>query len=404
MAGDLSVQAVSRKATSTVHAKEPEPFSSNELRLTPRQCAVAAVLLLAAFYGLPWAWSLAEPFEIKDDYRIPYKLGNDYWFFARYSRAAVSGGAVLLLGDSVVWGHYVGPNQALSSYLNKAAGRDGRFLNLGVDGIHPAALLGLIKYYGRPIRNMPVVLHCNFLWLSSPRHDLQTEKEFNFNHPRLVPQSYPWLPCYRASVSERVGNVVERYVPMLSWSRHVRIAYFGGRTLARWTIEHPYDNPLASLSKPLPSAAEPPSPVPVARPWTEKGLRPYDADWVGLDRSFQWRCFRATIKLLLQRGNRVFVVIGPFNEHMLSDRSRSKYLELKSSAATWLANSGVPYAAPEPLPSREYADASHPLARGYRRLAARLLQNEQFRQFLRETNITPAGSRPVSVNKTAAGK
>jgi len=343
---------------------------------------VAAVLLLALFYGLPYAWQMIEPFGCGQDYRMPFKLGNDYWLFARYCRQATRQKKILVIGDSVIWGHYVAPDGTLSHYLNELAGRE-RFANLGVDGIHPAALEGLLRYYGRSMRRCRVVLHCNFLWMSSKRHDLQTTKEFTFNHPRLVPQFYPWIPCYRASFSERVGNVIERYVQFFTWARHVRLAYFDGRTLPRWTIEHPYAHPLRAVTLRLPSPAEPPSPLPVAQPWTEKGLKPYEADWVPLERSFQWRCFLRTVELLRKRGNRIFVLIGPFNEHMLTESSRARYQRLKAAAIKWLQERDIPSFAPAPLSSEQYADASHPLASGYAKLANELFHNDAFRKLIK---------------------
>ena len=39
--------------------------------------------------------------------------------------------------------------------------------------------------------------------------------------------------------------------------------------------------------------------------------------WVDLGTSLQWRLFRAAVHTLLRRGNRVFVLVGPFNEHLL---------------------------------------------------------------------------------------
>jgi hypothetical protein len=40
---------------------------------------------------------------------------------------------------------------------------------------------------------------------------------------------------------------------------------------------------------------------------------------------------------------------------------------------TWLRAEGILYAAPRPLASEQYADASHPLGAGYATLAKELL-------------------------------
>ena len=159
----------------------------------------------------------------------------------------------LLIGDSVIWGHYVASEETLSHYLNEAAGGP-KFANLGVDGIHPIAMSGLLEYYGTPIVSKDVILQCNLLWMSSPRHDLRTDKAFSFNHPKLVPQFYPRIPCYAEPLSGRIGIAIGRHVPFLGWTDHLRIAYFGNTDLPNWTMEHPYEDPLRAITLELPSA------------------------------------------------------------------------------------------------------------------------------------------------------
>ena len=204
-----------------------------------------------------------------------------------------------------------------------------------------------------------------------------------FNHPDLVPQFYPRIPCYRASISERLGIVVGRSVAFFGWAEHLRIAYFGGDDLSHWTIEHPYENPATAVTLELPSPDEPPSPPPDPRPWTEKGIRKFTPEWVALDASLQWRFFQRTVRLLQQRGNRVFALVGPFNEHMLTEEGLKGYTERKEQVAAWLAHpsQAVPHCVPTPLPSRAYADLSHPTAEGYRLLARQLSEQETFQAF-----------------------
>jgi hypothetical protein len=404
------------------------PFGSNDVRLSPRQWAAAAVLIAALFWLIPATWERIEPLRTGPDYRVPYLLGNDYWNYARTCRRLAGEDAIVLVGDSVVWGHYVASDQTLSHHLSASApaqndmprsggmsagkgfleqsategteGRDSihdvdaanplfppvqypivRFVNLGLDGVHPAALCGLVEHYGGAIRGRRVILNCNLLWLSSPRHDLSTEKEFAFNHPGLVPQFSPRIPCYRASLSKKIGTVIGRNVSMLGWADHVRIAYFGGEDLASWTLEHPYTSPSEPVTLDLPSPDELPSPRPDARPWSVKGIVKQTPEWVDLDRSLQWRFFRRTVEVLQRRGNQVFVVVGPYNEHMLTEKGLRGYERLKEQVAAWLGEQGIPHDSPPALPSEEYADASHPTAAGYRRLARRLRDQEAFRQF-----------------------
>ncbi len=354
--------------------------ASNAVRLSPGEWLVAAAVLGLLLCCLPPAWKHVEPLADAPDDRIPFRLSNDYWTVQRYFQRACSRQRTLLIGDSVVWGHYVGREETLSHDLNQLGG-DRRFANLGVDGIHPLALLGLIEHYGGAVAGRDVILHCNLLWMSSPRHDLRTEKEFAFNHPALVPQFFPRIPCYRASLSARLGHVVTRNVPLLAWTNHLRIAYFDDTDFPYWTIEHPYRSPLGAITLKLPSPDEPPSPRPVAKPWTEQGIRPFNPPWVELETSLQWRAFRRTIEILRRRKNHLFVVLGPFNEAMLGPASLDVYQARKRQAKNWFDENGVPCWVPPPLPSRDYADASHPLAEGYRVLARQLLEDAAFRRF-----------------------
>lgn len=357
------------------------PLSSSAVRLSPRQWLVAVVLVGLLWLGIPAAWRQIEPLPEGPDLRVPYPLSDDYWTVERHFRQAVSRKETLLIGDSVIWGHYVDRNGTLSHYLNQLTGRQ-RFANLGVDGIHPAALAGLVEHYGGAVRGRKVVLNCNLLWMSSARHDLQTEKEFSFNHPALVPQFWPRIPCYRETISGKLSNVVGRNVSMLAWVKHLQIAYFDNDDLPYWTIEHPYRSPIQAITLELPSPDEPPQRQPVAKPWTEKGIGRFNPAWVELDTSIQWSCFRRIVQTLESRGNEVFVVVGPFNEHMLGDESRRVYQERKHHVEAWLGDNGIPCYVPPPLASRLYADASHPLAEGYRVLAEEMLDDESFQTFL----------------------
>ena len=357
------------------------PFGSNEVRLSPREWLAAAAVIAVVLALAPILWERVERFEPGPDYRVPFRLGSDYWHYSRTCRAAAARGRTLVVGDSVVWGHYVAAEDTLSHHLNELAGKE-RFANLGVDGIHPAALAGLIEHYGGAITDRDVVLHCNLLWMSSKRHDLQSRKEFAFNHPKLVPQLLVRIPCYRESDAGRLAIVVGRHLPFRGWASHLEIAYFDSLGLASWTLEHPYDNPLRRVTLELPSPNEAPSPEPVAEPWTAKGMPRFDAAWVELETSFQWRSLRRAITTLRRRGNRVFVLLGPFNEHMLTEKSLAAYEARKSSIGEWLRENGVPHAIPSPLPSDLYADASHPLGEGYAEVARQLDRDEAFGRFI----------------------
>ncbi len=359
-----------------------EPFeNSNDIRLSARQWLFVGIVIAAFFLSAPALWDLFEEFSPGSDYRIPYALGSDYRLYSRYSSLVLRWKKIPVIGDSVVWGHYVSPGESLSHHLNEIVGRH-RFANLGLDGTHPAALEGLVAYYVDHIPERRAVLHFNPLWITSAKHDLQTAKEFHFNHPGLVPQFTTEIPCYKASTSVRVWNVVEHHVPFLAWTTHLKLAYFGGADLQRWTLDHPYEIPWDAMKGRLPELED--AAPEKGSSWIDRGARRRDLEWVDPDRSLQWRFFRDTVEGCRERKNSVFVLVGPFNEHMLTERAGERYTQIKGRIKDWLEEKQVPHFIAEPLPSRLYADLSHPLAEGYALLAKRLFDDPAFRSFALE--------------------
>ena len=350
-------------------------YGSNAVRLNRRDWLVAGAILAAVVALTPTIWEQVEPLPGAADWRVPYDLGNDYWLFSRYARDAAARGRTIVVGDSVVWGEYVTHDQTLTHYLNERTGRE-RYANLGLDGTDPAALAGLVEHYGGAIADRDVVLHCNLLWTASARHDLQSTKDVPLNHPGLLPQFVPAVPAYKESTSRRIGIVVGRNVPFSGWAEHLKIAYFEGKDLGAWTLEHPYRDPLAAIQPGRPPAED--KLRHKAVPWTSSGIDKQDFPWVDLDGSLQWRFFRQTVETLRRRGNRVFVFVGPFNEHLLTPESLAAYTERKRQVEAWLHEQSIPHAVPAVLPSELYADASHPLADGYDLLAKELMAAEGF--------------------------
>ncbi len=346
---------------------------SHALRLSGRDWLIVAVVLLGFLALAPALWDRIEVFDPGSDYRIPYELSSDYWLYGRHCRQACDRGKVLVVGDSVVWGHYVPPEQSLTHYLNEFSGAD-RFANLGLDGTHPAALEGLLRHYAG-LSGRTVLLHLNPLWMSSARHDLQTSKEFHFNHAELVPQFAPKIPCYKASRAKRLRIAVRRQVPFANWVSHIRSAYYGSMDFQTWTLEHPYRNPVMPLPGGLPPSAGVPEPS--GGSWVDRGAKKQDLAWVELESSLQWRFFRRAIELLQSRGNKVFVLVGPFNEHMLNEADVASYNAIKSGVETWLHKNEVACFIPSPLPASYYVDASHPVGEGYALLAKQLLSQPQ---------------------------
>jgi len=355
-------------------SEKEEPTSSNAFRLSGRQWMGVAVFAAAIYVLVPVAWRRIEPLDVKPDYRLPYELNSDYWLWSRLAAQQSATHDTVLLGDSVVWGVYVKPGETLSHYLNAQEGRD-RYANLGINGAQPVALAGLVEYYGAAIRNKQVLVQCNPLWMNSPKRDLREDEEYAFFHPALTPQFTPRIPCYKETASNRIGKVLDRYSPFHGWSTHLQVAYFGEgdspRTIPKWTLEHPNENPMNAVTCRLPAPADHGKEEPIS--WVEHGIPKDNMPWVDLAGSLQWKSFLRTIELLQQRGNSVFVLVGPFNEHLLKDASRERYRDLKRDIEAALREKGIPFLAPDPLPSEFYGDASHPLSAGYALLAKELV-------------------------------
>jgi len=355
------------------------PFSSNEMQLSVRQWGIVLVIVIMMFCLVPTAWEWTESFEPGSDYRIPYDLSNNYWMYNRYCRFVCSQNKALVIGDSVVWGQYVKKEQTLSHYLNELLGEE-CFANMGVDGLHPAAMAGMLKYYGKAISGKNVILHCNPLWMSSKRHDLQDEKEFRFNHPRLVPQVTPNLACYKPSFTEIVGVVAERNVAFFSWINHLRINYFENLNIPSWTMENPYQNPIGTINFEVPMPENKPKSKPVS--WSERAMRKQNLPWVGIKESFQWSYFKKAIEILIWRGNNIFVVLGPFNPYVLTEASLNRYNVIKGKMEKWFEKKRIRHYSVPDLPSEYYADASHPLKEGYLIIAEELLKDKSFQQWM----------------------
>ncbi len=375
--------AVVSSSERQVGETEP-PYGATAMRLSLRQWAAVVLLAVPVMVLAPVLWQRGEPLPATPDYRIPYAYSEDYWLYSRVVARSAADKQIAVIGDSVVWGEYVTPQDTLTAHLNRQAAAqqlpNAKFANLGLNGAHPLALTGLVRHYATSLTGVPVIVHCNLLWMSSPERDLSASKEQSFNHPRLVPQLLPHIPSYSASISDRMGNVVDRNVPYLGWARHLRFEYWDGQNLPDWTLEHPYANPFALGDEPRLDDSQELRRPPVA--WFDQGLVPQDLPWMDLDTSLQWSAFRDTVERLQSRGNRVFVVVGPLNEHMLMPGSRQRYQALRRQVEQWLSNRRIPFTSPPPLPSDEYADASHPLSAGYARLASELLADAAFQRWL----------------------
>ncbi|MCP5520099.1 MAG: hypothetical protein H7A46_00960 [Verrucomicrobiales bacterium] len=372
-----------------------EPRFVNAMRLSLRQWTLVASFLAAVLLATPWVWQRIERFDTGLDYRIPYALSKDYWLYERRLHR-ITPSQIAVVGDSVVWGEYVRPDGTLSHFLNEQSETPGRFLNAGVNGLFPLALEGLVRYYGGSLHGGRVLLHCNVLWMSSPKADLHTEKEQRFNHADLVPQFLPRIPCYRASADQRLAAVVDRHFTFAQWVNHLQNAYFQQQNFLQWTLDetsgnppsHPnaFKNPFAQITLTVPAErTDDPDRGPDSprhKPWSTTGRGTTRFDWVPLEDSLQWAAFQRLVTLLQARNNDVLVVVGPFNEHIMAEENLPAFRRLREGIVTWLVEHHVKHIVPAVLPSELYADASHPLTEGYRLLAEGLLSESVTRAWL----------------------
>ncbi len=361
------------------------------LSLNLRQWLLSLVVVLAVVLITPPAWKHIERFSTPPDYRIPYALSKDYWLYGR-RLDRLQADQIPVVGDSVVWGEYVSPDGTLSHFLNEQSGQAGRYVNVGVNGLFPIALEGLVRHYGGAIHDQKVVLHCNLLWMSSPEADLSTRKEQKFNHVGLVPQFLSKVPCYRASANDRMSIVLTREVPFLSWAGHLQQAYFDQKSLYAWTLaddgQYPPSypnataNPLKQITLEVPGEPESDSDRGVNgarhKPWSESGIGTQNFQWVPPEESLQWRAFKRLTNLLRGRGNDVFVIIGPFNTHIMAPENLPRFNAELDAVRKWFDEQDIASFSPPALESALYGDASHPLTEGYQKLAGLILENEKF--------------------------
>jgi hypothetical protein len=360
--------------------------NSNPIRLSWREWAAAALVCLAALYLLPAVWPATGGRFSGSDYRLPSELSSDYWMFRKWAQYSHREYRAAVLGDSVVWGQYARNDDTLTHHLNALVG-PGTFANLGVDGLHPAAMAGMVTYYGGALHDEPVLLHLNSLWMTSAEQDLQGKEEARFNHPKLVPQVFHRPASYHPAAAEALGAVLENRVSFLSWKEHLKIAYYDGLALPEWSLDNPYSLRPASRGPSVFLSDQPGSPP---ETWRERGIEEQDFPWVEAARSYQWRSFQRTIAMLQARGDRVFVLLGPFNTHALTGASQARYEKVTGEMRRWLEEKKIPYYAPLVLPTDLYADASHPLGAGYKELAKQLSESPSFREWVKGWAAKPS--------------
>lgn len=351
-------------------------FGSNTFRLNFKELAITGVIIvIGALFLLPFVWNKVEKLQTGNEFRISYNFRDDYWVYKKWAEEAVKNYPVVFLGDSVVWGMYVDNSNTLPAKINRKLNRQA-VANLAIDGLHSVAQEGLLKCYGRAIKNKTVILHYNPLWMNSRKYDLSDVEEMEVHHPRLIPQFSPKYKCYTESFSGRLNICRERNIPFYSLLNHVRLAFFKNEELSQWMIDNPYQNPLSKISMTVnPCEKEKKN---SSESWKQQGITAQDWAWMPLNKSYQWQAFTNVVELLKKRGNRVCVMVGPLNPYMLTPASLEKFRKVQQDICAWLQTHKIEYMLVPDLPSEMYADASHPLDKGYDIIADNLLKTSFF--------------------------
>jgi hypothetical protein len=334
---------------------------------------ISFLLFLATAAAVPYIIPLTDTASFTRNYRIPYSMGEDYFLYNRYSEEIAAEKTIPVIGDSVIWGHYTDKENTLSANLNRLNTQI-KFSNMGLDGIHPAAMSGLIETYTAEFKNRKIIVGINLLWMSSPRHDLNGAVNSEINHKTLLPQFHPEIPSYRPSFEEKITAIISRFIPLFSWVDHVRLTRFAGKSFYIWTMENPHKNIIEYFSHKKDESKVP------------DGMRPdkmqeQNIEWITAERSLQWKFMTATLLALKKNGNEVAAVITPFNTYMMTEESRKKYFSILAEMEWILRENGITPVIPQALPKKYFADSSHPTADGYKLVAEDMMKNREFADF-----------------------
>jgi hypothetical protein len=91
------------------------------------------------------------------------------------------------------------------------------------------------------------------------------------------------------------------------------------------------------------------------------------------------------VELLKERRNRDCVMVGPINPYILTPASLEKFRKVQQDICAWLQAHQVEYVLVPDLPSETYADASHPLDKGYDLIADTLLHSAVFASYINQS-------------------
>ena len=355
--------------------------SSDPPVLSPAEWLWLAAIVAGALALFSVCWQRGEKLTYAADYRLPWEKANDYYLFSRWARHAAGEYRAFVMGDSVIWGQEVRNDETIAHYLNQEAGAP-VFANLGMDGLHPVAMDGLIRHYGARLRNRPILLQFNPTWMRNPYYDLQGDWT-DFFHSGLVPQFWPRIACYHATGEARLSTTITRTFHFFDLVQHVASGAFGSLSAPQWMLKNPYRSPLTAM-KPQPPALDVRSPG-RGRSWNFRSRPPDDSPWLACGESLQWKYFVMAVKRLESRGNKVLVLMSPCNTYVLTPGSRDRALRVIREVQSRFDAMGIRYVTVDDIPSECFADEyGHLLKDGHIRLAASLSTNSVFRVWLKE--------------------
>lgn len=348
---------------------------------------IATLALVALINGIIYyGWNSWEKFNPGPDHRETCwaEKQSDYWAYTRWIRYAREHYNVLLLGDSVIWGQEVRNDQTISHYLNEFYGRD-IVANLGNDGLFMAGIDGIVKYYGEDLDNANIIVQLSPLWMANLRRDLRPEKKSNYHHPRLIPQFSTRINYYH-DLNTRIGYFIEHYVRVFPFVRHLMANYYDNESISSWMMDNPYKDPFTAITfQAAPVMAESQG---ESLDWETKKQKVSNEPFVNSSQSIQWGLYVDALKRFQVKNSRVFVMIGPYNQYMLTPESQLRLFTLIELLKKDLDALGIPYfdTFTIGLPSRTFGDTCHLLKDGHIMLAKAMLSDERFRQWLDESH------------------
>lgn len=312
--------------------------NSNSIVLTGREWILTVALAGIICFSICFGWNRWEKLRLEPDYRSTCwaERMSDYWAYDQWTRIAREKFGILLIGDSAIWGQEVASTETLSHCLNAALGNEA-VANLGIDGLSNAAMEGLFRYYGRHIRHANVILQFNPLWMSSPWRDMR--ENWIFHHPRLVRPFDRRIRYYR-SLSERLGYLLEHYLRLPPFVRHLVVNYFENKSVAAWLLDHPGQLPFGAITfMGAPVMREKQG---LGTPWSSRddGDK-IDDPFLSPGGSVQWECYLRALRMLKDKGNRIFVLLGPYNTYNLTDKSRARFFGMMAAVKKSLTSSGI---------------------------------------------------------------